>query len=163
MRVGVDSLDGTDLPTNRPRVQFSSPRTCQGLGRHHDCGMFALPKHPDDCADFARLEASSRTTRNVSTSSPTSTTIKERDGVVFSFILILETHEATTVNGNFLPRSHLPSPASLLSPVDQLKDVNGRVRPHLTLITNYLLTYVLFLQETTGYYRRVEAIDEHGG
>lgn len=72
---------------------------------------------------------------------PTSTTIKERDGVAILFIL--GTHEATTGNGNIFPRSHpLRSPASLLSPTDQTQDVNGRVRLRPALTGNCLLTYV---------------------
>lgn len=92
--------------------------------------------------------------------SPTSTSIKEGDKTTIS--IIPRTHEATTGNGNFLPRSHLlrftcvtpkfGRPNSSMS-----TDECVCAHSHVKLLPNMRVS----LQETSGHGCRVQAVGRH--
>ena len=101
MRAGGDSSNGANPPTNRQWVQLL--RTRQAQATHRDCGMFVVPKHPGDLADFASLQVVRLETFPGHLSYLHDD--KERDRVAILFIL--GTHEATPETGTF---SHACAP-----------------------------------------------------
>jgi hypothetical protein len=139
-------------------VPSSLPPACREQEARHDCGMLGFPKHSDDGVNFARLEV---VRLEIFPGRLFHLNVDKRGGET-TISIIPRTHEATTGNGNILPRSHLlrftcvtpkfGRPNSSMS-----TDECVYARSHVKLLPNMCVSP----QETSGHGCRVQAVGRH--
>jgi len=124
-------------------TSFSSLlRTCQQHEIHHDCGMFAVPKHSEDHADSARVRVARLEILSGRPSHLNDDKRVRRGRDLHPFLGHMRRQLET---GTFShARVFLRSSVSLLSPAGQTQKCQRTSASALTLTANCFLTYAFF-------------------